>query len=189
MKLTVTQRMMQTKGMVKAIRREGNIPAIIYGSDKSVEMVVVNGNEFQAGLRKLPQGRLATSVIELCQDEKVRRAIIKDVQYHVATYRIQHIDFLLLNDQCPVTVNVPIQISGIADCPGIKLGGVFRQVIHSLKVSCLPKNIPNEFKIDISEMNISQSKCLSSVVIPPNVRVLAPMNEVAVVIAKGKVSS
>lgn len=189
MKLTVAKRTSATKSAIKAIRREGNIPAVIYGLGHDVEKITINGSEFQAILRKLPQGQLATSVFEIHLDGKTRKAIVKDVQYNVATYFVEHIDFLLLSSDKPVTVNVPIQILGAADCPGIKLGGTFRQVIRSLKVTCLPKDIPSEFQIDIRELNIAQSKCLSDIAIPSNVRPLAALNQVAVVIAKGKVEA
>ncbi len=55
-------------------------------------------------------------------------------------------------------VNVPIQLVGTADCAGVKLGGFLRQVIRSLKVSCLPKHIPQEFTFDVRDLNIAQSK-------------------------------
>jgi large subunit ribosomal protein L25 len=176
-----------TKGAIKAIRREGNIPAVIYGLGQDVEKVTVNGSEFHAILRKLSKGQLPTAVFELHVDGKPKKAIIKDIQYNVTSYSVEHIDFALLAHDQHVTVNVPIQVLGVAECPGVKLGGTFRQVIRSLKVSCLPKDIPAEFQIDIRDLNIAQSKRLSDIAIPSNVRPLAQMNEVAVVIAKGKV--
>jgi len=188
MKLTVSKRTSSTKSSIKAIRRNGDILAVMYGQERAVEKITVNGLEFSAILRKLPQGQLSTSVFDLHLDGKIHKAIIKDIQYNVATYNVEHIDFLLLADEQTVTVNVPIQVLGVAECPGIKLGGTFRQVIRTLKVSCLPKDIPSEFQIDIHDLNIMQSKRLSDIAIPPNVRALAPLGEVAVVIAKGKVS-
>lgn len=188
MKLTVLERTGATKGAVKAIRREGNIPAVLYGLGRDVEKVIVKGDEFQAILRNLPQGQLATTTFELHYNGKVQKAIVKDIQYNVASYQVEHIDFVLLSDGQRVTVNVPIQITGIAECQGVKLGGTLRQVIRTLKVSCLPKDIPHEFQIDIRELNIMQSKRLSEIAMPANVRPLALMNEVAVVIAKGKVA-
>ena len=188
MKLTVSKRTSATKSAIKATRREGDILAVIYGLGQAVEKITVKGVEFQAVLRKLPQGRLATTVFDLHIDGKTRKAIVKDIQYNVASYNVEHVDFLLLSDDQLVTVNVPIQVQGISECPGIKLGGTFRQVLRTLKVTCLPKDIPNEFQIDIRDLNIAQSKRLSDIAIPPNVRALSPLNEVAVVIAKGKVA-
>lgn len=188
MKLTLTKRTGATKGAIKAIRRQGDIPAVFYGQGQTVEKIAVKGEEFRTILRNLPHGRLATTRFELHFDGKVFHAIIKDIQYNVASYDVEHIDFVLLSNDKPVTVNVPIQIAGAAECPGVKLGGTLRQVIRTLKVSCLPGDIPVEFQIDVGELNITQSKRLSDIAIPPNVRPLAQMNEVAVVIAKGKVA-
>lgn len=188
MKLTVTKRLEVTKGGTKAIRRRGDIPAVIYGLGQSVEKVTVNGSEFRAVLRNLPAGQLATTTFEVTFDGKSHRAIVKDIQYHVVSYQVEHVDFFLLSDKEPVTINVPIQLRGVAECPGIKLGGTLRQVIRTLKVSCLPKDIPAEFQIDIGALNIAESKRLSDVEIPKNVRPLVSLNEVAVVIAKAKVA-
>jgi large subunit ribosomal protein L25 len=188
MKLTVTKRTGASKSEIKQIRREGNIPAVIYGLGQAVEKITVTGVEFQAILRQIKQGQMATHVFELSEDKMKRKAIIKDIQYNVASYDVEHIDFLLLSDDQPVTVNVPIQVLGAAECPGIKLGGTLRQVIRTLKVSCLPKHIPSEFHIDVHDLNIMQSKRLSDIAIPAHVRPLALMSEVAVVIAKGKVA-
>ncbi len=189
MKLTLTPRMGATKSEINKIRREGDIPAVIYGPGLPVEKITVKGSEFQAVLRNLPQGRLATTTFELDLDGKMRKAIVKDIQYNVASYAVEHIDFVLLSKDHPVAVNVPIHILGVAECPGVKLGGTLRQVIRTLKVSCLPKDIPGEFQIDIRELNIMDCKRLSDISIPPNVRPMAQMSEVAVVIAKGKVAS
>ena len=73
---------------------------------------------------------------------------------------------------------------GVADCVGVKMGGFMRQILRWVKVRCLPKDIPQKFVLDVSELGISQSKRLSDIVIPENIRPLAKMQEVAVLIAK-----
>ncbi len=188
MKLALKKRTGTAKSEVKTMRREGNIPAIIYGSDQQSEKIVVTGDEFHAGLRnlKLKEKHLATTIFELELDGTTRKAIVKDIQYHPATYAVLHLDFILLSDAKPVTINVPIHVVGASECPGIKLGGTLRQVIRSMKISCLPADIPEEFKVDIRELGMSQSKRLSEITIPASIRPLAIMSEVALVIAKGK---
>ncbi len=188
MKLSLKKRAGATKSEIKTLRREGNIPAILYGSEKHPEKIVVPGVEFQTILRqlKLKSGHLATTVFELELDGVAKKALVKDIQYHPATYAIEHLDFILLSDGKHVSINVPIQVLGAADCPGIKLGGTLRQVIRTMKVSCLPADIPKEFQVDIRELGLDQSKRLSEIAIPSNVRPMARMNEVAIVIAKGK---
>ncbi|HEY4254822.1 MAG TPA: 50S ribosomal protein L25 [Chlamydiales bacterium] len=184
MKLTVSSRKELKKSDTKRIRREGNIPAILYGLGHDNELVMVNGEEMRTHLRNMKSGLLATTVFELTDGKKARKAIVKDIHYHPVSYAILHMDFALVADDRAVTVNVPLQITGTGDCVGIKLGGFLRQVIRSLKVECLPKHIPQEFTLDVRELNLNEAKRLSDIAIPSNVRPMARMNEVAVVIAK-----
>lgn len=184
MKLAVHKRTTGKKGDTKRLRREGKVPAILYGKKETGLPVYVNRDEVQAILRNLKPGLLATTVFELAEGNAKHRAVVKEIQYHVANYDIEHIDFALVSDKEMVTVNVPVQIVGAADCVGVKLGGFIRQVVRTLQVSCLPKDIPQEFTIDVRELNIGQSKRLSDIALPPHVKALAKMGEVAVVIGK-----
>jgi large subunit ribosomal protein L25 len=184
MKLTVTSRPANRKSETKQIRREGNVPAIFYSSEHPSELLVVNGTEFAAVLRQIKPGRLSTIVFTLMVGNKARKAIIKDIQYHLTTYAVSHIDFEELIDGVPVNIKVPITCIGMASCAGIKLGGFLRQVIRSVKVECLPSNIPEEFLVDVKDLSIKQSKRLSDLVIPKGVKPLARLEEVVVVIAK-----
>jgi len=184
MKLSVHKRTTGKKGETNKLRREGKVPAILYGHNEPGTPIYINGEEIQALLRNMKQGLLATTIFELHDGQKHHKAIIKDIQYHVATYAVEHIDFAILSDKVPVTVKVPIQIQGAADCVGVKLGGFLRQVIRTLKVSCLPKDIPQEFTVDVRNLNITQSVRLSEIAVPSSVRPLGRMNEVAVIIGK-----
>lgn len=188
MKLTVLKREGAQKSQLKAIRREGNIPAVLYGNGSVGEKIYLKGADFNAGIREIKErdGQLATKIFELELDGSLKRALIKDIQYHPVTYAIEHIDFIELSDQRKVTVNVPIEIHGAIDCPGVKLGGILRQVIRSLKVSCLPADIPTQFVIDARSLGLQDTRRLSDITIPGTVEPLAKMNEVAVVVAKGK---
>ena len=184
MKLTVHERKDLKKGATNTIRREGNIPGVLYGKGKENRNIVINGEELRAILRTLKSGLLSTTIFTIHDGKQNYRAIIKDIHYHVADYSILHIDLTLLEDHQPIAVNVPIVVVGSAECVGVKLGGFMRQVIRSMKVFCLPKNIPHEFILDIRELGITQSKRLSDIVLPADVRPLAKLHEIAVVIAK-----
>jgi len=184
MKLTMKSRDGEKKADIKQIRREGNIPAIIYSSSTKPEKLIIDGTEFAAILRGVLPGQLPTTVFTLNDGKKERRAIIKDIQYHLTTYRVSHIDFEELLDNVPVSVKVPVNCIGIVDCVGIKLGGFLRQVTRHVKVECLPKHIPSEFIIDVRDLGIRQSKRLKDIAMPQGVRPLASTDEVIVVIAK-----
>ncbi|MBX3718843.1 MAG: 50S ribosomal protein L25/general stress protein Ctc [Parachlamydiales bacterium] len=174
----------EKKADIKQIRREGNIPAIIYSSSTKPEKLIIDGTEFAAILRGVLPGQMPTTVFTLNDGKKERRAIIKDIQYHLTTYRVSHIDFEELLDNVPVSVKVPVNCTGIVDCVGIKLGGFLRQVTRHVKVECLPKHIPSEFIIDVRDLGIRQSKRLKDIAMPQGVRPLASTDEVIVVIAK-----
>lgn len=186
MKLNLMKRSGATKGDTNKIRREGNIPAILYGKGQENQMVAVQGAEFHQILRSLPKGRLSTSVFELSFDGVAKRAIVKNIHYHPTTYRIDHIDFLILSDDRAISVNVPLEIVGLGDCPGIKLGGSLRQVLRTVPVSCLPRDIPSFLQVDVRNLNLEESKKISDLPLPANVRPLAQLNLVTVVIAKAK---
>lgn len=184
MKLAVKQRVGEKKKDIKEIRREGNIPAIIYSSKNQPEKLIVDGSDFKTILREMQPGQLPTTVFELNDGKKSRRAIIKDIQYHLTTYVVSHIDFEELVENVPVSVKVPVNCIGVADCIGIKLGGFLRQVVRHVKVECLPKHIPAEFMVDVKDLGIRQSKRLKDLSIPSGVKPLANPEEVVVVIAK-----
>jgi large subunit ribosomal protein L25 len=184
MKLAVFSRTSGKKGEINRIRREGGIPAVSYGPDQSIKTLFIKNDEFQAILRNLDSGLLATTVFELYDGRDSVRAIVKEVQYHPVSYAPIHIDFLMVDDKTPLEVNVPIQMTGAAECAGVKLGGFMRQVIRSLKVSCFLKDLPKEFTLDVTALGVADSLRLSDIALPSRVKPLAKMNEVAVVIAK-----
>lgn len=184
MKLSIFERKAEKKSDTKKIRREGKIPAILYGLSQPPRLICLKGSEMQSILRSLQPQLLATTVFELLEGEKAHRALVKEIQYHPTSYAIEHIDFMILSDSVPVTVNVPIQIHGAMECVGVKLGGFIRHVIRSLKVKCFPRDLPKEFILNVQNLDLAGVLRLSDLAIPEGVRPLAKMNEVAVVIAK-----
>lgn len=184
MMLSVFPRDNARKSDAKKLRRSGQVPGVLYGLDKTNKNVSVQLDQLQAVLRQITPGLLATKVFQLQEGTTSFKAVIKEIQYHPATYAIIHVDFALVSDKAPVSVNVPIQVTGLADCPGIKLGGFMRQTIRSLKVSCLPKDIPESLVLNVGGLEIGGALRLSDLALPAGVASLGRMSEVAVVIAK-----
>lgn len=184
MKLSVFPRTNDKKSDVKKLRREGQVPGVLYGVKKENQNVYFPLDQFQAAVRQIQPGMLSTTVFELNDAGKAVKAIVKEVQYHPVSYAVLHVDFSVLSDNEPVALNVPIKLVGVADCAGVKLGGFMRQVIRALKVRCLPKDIPQNFTLDVRSLAIGQSMTLADIELPSTVRPLAKMREVAVIIAK-----
>lgn len=184
MKLTITKRTNVRKSDTLNVRREGNVPAILYSANETPIDVVIQGAELQAILRQIKQGRLSTTVLELSIEGTQIKALVKDIQYHPTSYQVLHIDLQKLNDKNKVRVNVPIEFTGTADCPGIKLGGFLRPVIRYVNVECLPNQIPSSFELSVAELGMKQSKRIKDLSFPNGVRSITKVDEVAVVIAK-----
>lgn len=185
MKLNISNRDTSKKSEAKRARREGKIPAALYVHGKDALPINIEAAEYHALLRSIKKGRLATTIITLVDESgKERRAIIKDIQYHVTTYQVLHLDFEELLDDVKVKVKIPIEFKGEMDCVGVKLGGVIRQVIRGCRVQCLPKDLPECFKVNVAELSIGEARKLKDIEMSDSVRPLMDLNEVCVVIAK-----
>jgi large subunit ribosomal protein L25 len=185
MNLSYSKREAARKSESKKLRREGSIPAVIYSRGETAVNIVVETSVFTALLRKVIPGRLSTTVFNLTTEGgKPQRAILKEIQYEPTTYDVIHLDFIELFDDHKINVKVPIECVGGAECPGVKLGGVLRQVIRSFPVSCLPKDMPVVFQMDVRTMGMRDSRRLSDLDIPETLRPLVSLNEVAVAIVK-----
>jgi large subunit ribosomal protein L25 len=147
--------------------------------------ISVQSSEFSSFLRGVKPGHLPTSIFTLMDaDGKEYRALIKDIQYNITNYDVIHLDFEQLLDDVKVNVKVPIECVGAAECAGIKLGGVLRQVIRHVRVRCLPKDLPSFFELDVRELGLRQSKRIGDLQIPETVRPLMGSKEVVAVIVK-----
>lgn len=185
MKLEIMPRAGNKKSEVKKLRREGFIPAILYVKGKEGETITIKGADFKTHLRNIQSGHLPTTVFTIVDAKgHERRVLVKDIQYNIITYDVTHLDLELLEDNVKVTVKVPVECVGMDACPGIKLGGVLRQVIRHVRVNCLPKDLPLFFELDIKELSMKQSKRIGDLQIPKNVRTIGDPKEVVAVIVK-----
>ena len=185
MKLKIEQRTADKKSDSKNLRNLGKIPAALYVRGKDSETIAVDAADFDTVLRTIKQGRLPTTKLTLVDEAgNERKVVVKDIQYHVTTYDVLHLDFEELIEGVEIKVKVPIVCFGEVDCVGIKLGGVLRRVIRHLRVQCLPKDMPEFFRMDVQTLGLKESRKLSDLNIPDAVRPLMDLNEVAVTIAK-----
>lgn len=185
MKLNLITRPDKGKTASRRLRREGVIPAVLYSKGQSGEPIAIEREAFASFLRQVAKGHLSTTVFVLADPSgKQRRALVKEIQYNVTNYEVIHLDFEELFDEQSINVKVPIECIGVADCVGVKQGGVLRQVIRHVRVRCLPRDIPSEFKLDVSKLDMRQSLRLRDIAMPETVRPIANLNEVAVGIVK-----
>jgi len=185
MELVTEKRDLKKVGGVNRLRREGKIPAVVYSRGEPGDNIALEYSDFAAILRAVQKGMLSTTVLTLKDsDGKERKVLVRDIQYHPTTYNVLHLDFEELHEDSPVNVRVPVEATGAVDCVGIKHGGVLRRVVRSLRVRCLPKDIPSCFTLDVSKLELKQSRRLNEIKIPEGVRPMQDLNEVALVITK-----
>jgi large subunit ribosomal protein L25 len=185
MLLSTAKREAGKKGINKRLRKDGKVPAIIYSKGKEPQHIYVEQKDFDRVLREMESGFLPSTVFELSDEKENKiKAIVKDIDYNIITYNVQHLDFFELNDKVPVTLKVPITLEGVNDCAGVKEGGVLRQSIRHLKVECMPKDIPSHFTVCVKDIEMHKSKRLEDVVISDKVKPLVSLKEIAVLVAK-----
>jgi large subunit ribosomal protein L25 len=155
----------------KAIRNEGLVPCVLYGQ----------GEQTHFAVKRVPIEKLVFSPdvyqIELDIDGKKAKAIIRELQQHPTKDTVQHIDFLELNDSKEVRVKLPVRLTGSSR--GVRAGGKLMQVFRHMQCQGLPTALPEEIKIDISQMRIGHSFRVSNIEIP-GVKILDPANAVVV---------
>jgi len=131
----------------KAQRNQGMIPCVIYGG-KDQKMFVVEERQFKS-LLYTPEVKYA----EVNIDGDVRKAIVQETQFHAITDKLLHVDFLEVVDGKPITIEIPLKISGTS--PGVLKGGLLKKRVRKLKVRGLLENIPEEIVSDISNLDIN----------------------------------
>ena len=131
----------------RAQRNQGLIPCVIYGG-KDQKMFVVDERQFK-NLLYTPEVRYA----EVNIDGDVRKAIVQETQFHAITDKLMHVDFLEVVDGKPITIEIPLKITGTS--PGVLKGGLLKKRVRKLKVRGLLENIPEEVVSDISNLEIN----------------------------------
>jgi large subunit ribosomal protein L25 len=152
------------KGASRAIRREGRVPAVIYGQKQDALPIHV---EAKALVKAMSTGHFMNSVvmIETGKGQAIR-TLPKDVQFHPVTDRPLHVDFLRISEHTKVHVNVPVHFSDEELSPGIKRGGVLNIVIHDLELVVDAAEIPSEINISLKGLEVGDSIHISNVTLP-----------------------
>ena len=164
--LTANTRDNVGKGSAREARRQGNIPAVIYGDKKSPIPIVV---EQKILVRHLSTGGFFNTLFDIDINGELSRVLPRDVQLHPVTDVPEHVDFLRVSAATKISVEVPVEFIGDDVSPGIKSGGVLNVVRYSVEVSCTPDLIPSNLLLDLSSAEIGDSLHISAVSLPEGV--------------------
>lgn len=164
-KLTISaeKRERAGKGASRALRREGRVPAVIYGNKQEAEAIHV---EEKALIKLLMTGSFTNSLVEVNIGKESFRTLPKDVAFHPVTDRPLHVDFLRLSKDATVDVSVPVLFINEEGSPGLKRGGVLNVVRYELELVCDASFIPDSIEIDVTGLEIGDSIHISAITLP-----------------------
>lgn len=154
----------------KSVRRQGKVPAVIYGGEVGPEMLVLDHNEV---VKHLAHEAVYSHILDVVVSGKVEKAILKAVQRHPAKSRVLHLDFLRVTANEKLKAQVPLHFVNEDICVGAKLGGVVMHNLVDIEVACLPEDLPEYIEVDLSSLTLGETLHVSQLVAPKGVEFLA----------------
>jgi large subunit ribosomal protein L25 len=142
------------KGVARATRRAGKVPAVIYGAKQEPGLIALDP---RLVMKELKRGGWRSRLYEISVDGTKTRALMRDVSFHPVTDQPEHVDFQRLIPGEPVRVAVAVHFLNEATCPGLKRGGVLNVVRHKVEVIVDAEHIPEKFEIDLGALDINDN--------------------------------
>jgi large subunit ribosomal protein L25 len=161
--LAATRRERAGKGAARAVRREGRVPAVIYGAGQPPVSISL---DFKDTNRLIYAGHFLTTVFDIDVEGQKVRAIPRDYQLDVVRDFPIHVDFLRLGEGATVRVEIPVHVIGQEASPGLKAGGALNLVRHAVEFNVPADNIPEFIEVDVSAAKLGDSIHISAVKLP-----------------------
>lgn len=181
--IVVSLRPVKGKAAAKVLRKEGAIPAVVYGLNEPPAAITIQA---KVVARILASDTGMNSVVYLQREgtDIKRHVIIKDVQRDPVTRRLVHVDFMRVDPNHKVKVHIPIRLQGVP--VGVKtMGGLLDFVHREVVVECLPSLIPGHIDVDVSALEVGQSLRLDQLNLPSTLRIIGDAHDVVAAV-KGK---
>src|SRR5271155_730177 len=179
--LTAEFRETHGKGASRRQRREGKVPAILYGGHLEARALSLSHQKLAI---MLDNERFYSTILSLKVGSETQAAILKDVQRHPFKNAILHVDFQRVEENEKIRIAIPLHFKGEAVSPGVKSqGGIVSHMRNEVEVSCLPKDLPEFIEVDISGLSLNESIHLSQLKVPDGVVLVELAKEDAAVVA------
>jgi len=151
------------KGASRRLRRDGKVPAIVYGGDVDPQPVTLAHNEV---LKRLDHEAFYSHILNLKIDGADNKVVLRDIQRHPAKPTVMHMDFLRVDEKRPIRVHVPLHFTGEDVAPGARAGGLVTHELVEVGIDVLPAHLPEYIEVDISGLEIGASLHLSDIKLP-----------------------
>ncbi len=174
--LEAQKREKSTKGKIKYARKKGLIPAVVYGAQEDTVLLFVNERDI---IKILHKGFGVNVLVKLKYDSTTKMVLIKEIQRDVVRGNLLHIDFQVVSLKKEVEVDVPVHVRG--EAPGVKnQGGILEHIMRTIRIKCLPTDIPKLIEVDVSQLNIGDNILVKDLEIPNKVEILSDPNSIVV---------
>jgi len=151
------------KGASRRLRRDGKVPAIMYGAEVDPQSITLVHSEI---IKRLEHEAFYSHIITVNVDGKSTKAVLRDMQRHPAKPTIMHMDFQRVDENKAIHVNVPLHFVGADVAPGVKASGMVSHELIGVDLAVLPAHLPEFIEVDISAMNIGDALHLSDLTLP-----------------------
>jgi large subunit ribosomal protein L25 len=178
-KLNVQLRTDRRKTASGRLRREGKIPAVVYGHTEPLS-ITVDAREFRGAFKRITEN----TIVHLALPEGVHEVLVKDFQQNHLTGQIVHLDFYEFEKGKALKTRVPVQLTGAA--VGVKEGGILETLMRELEVECMPKDLPEVIAFDISNLALNHSIHVRDLPLAEGVKALNSPEQVVCVVAVRK---
>ncbi len=164
--IQATIRNTKTSGELKALRKSGNVPGIIYGGENANEKISLSKKEVKNLINK---ENFLSNVISIKLDEKEQKVLPREISFDAISDEPTHIDFLRIVKGSKIILEIPVRFINNELSPGLKRGGVLNIVRRKVELKCPTENIPTELVVDLEGLEIGTSIKISSISLPENV--------------------
>lgn len=161
------------KGAARAVRRENQVPAVIYGANKEPVLISLAHNEL---IKELNKGGFYTKICDIKTGKDSHKVLARDIQFHPVSDMPQHIDFLRVTEKTKIVVNVPTSFVNEKESEGLNRGGILNVVRHDMEVLASAASIPETIEFDLSGMEIGDSLHLQDAKLPSGVTLTTEEN-------------
>ena len=161
--MSATKRERAGKGVARALRRDAQTPAVVYGDKKAPITVSLPSKETNLEYNK---GHMFTTLCDLDIDGEKVQVLARDVQLHPVTDNVLHVDFLRVTDKTTIKVAVPVHFTNQETCPGLKAKGILNVIRHDVELVCQARSIPDSIEVDMSEFKIGDTIKISNATMP-----------------------